>query len=244
MKLKDRIKDQIDIGDSNSYLELYELWKIKSDFFLNTHKFGADQGITKEILFRLFNDRDKFFNYLNIQNKSIQGINIFLDNNQSNKDQYPSPVIKETLNWTQNYRETSFTKTFYKALDGIIEQIKNFSTLKKNWDSYEGEKIEWETISKAIEFFGYVTKENLDIPFPSVCPAGDGSIYFEWESCKKRVEVYVKDKEICRYLIIDKIDEDDGSYEGQEHKMQIMAKIVISNFVNNEQKEAETQIYT
>jgi hypothetical protein len=71
--------------------------------------------------------------------------------------------------------------------ENIIEQLRNLSKCKDNWDSYGAREIKWSTIANAIEFFMRVINNYPDSPVPFISPYPDGSIHVEWQTFSKKL---------------------------------------------------------
>ena len=82
--------------------------------------------------------------------------------------------------------------------ENVITQLKSFSKLEDNWDSYGASKISWSTIANAIEFFMRVVDRYPDSPIPFVSPYPDGRIHVEWQKFSKELHHLIpKDNSNC-----------------------------------------------
>lgn len=94
--------------------------------------------------------------------------------------------------------------------ENIITQLKNFSKLEDNWDSYGASKISWSTIVNAIEFFMKIVDKYPNSPIPFISPYPDGRINVEWQKFSKELHHLIpKDK--SNYFIYRMINRKEGA---------------------------------
>lgn len=93
--------------------------------------------------------------------------------------------------------------------ENVITQLKSFSKLEDNWDSYGAGKISWLTIANAIEFFTRVVDRYPDSPIPFVSPYADGRIHVEWQKFSKELHHLIP-KDNSNYFIYRIINRKEG----------------------------------
>jgi hypothetical protein len=93
--------------------------------------------------------------------------------------------------------------------ENVITQLKSFSKLEDNWDSYGASKISWLTIANAIEFFTRVVDRYPDSPIPFVSPCADGRIHVEWQKFSKELHHLIS-KDNSNYFIYRIINRKEG----------------------------------
>ena len=90
-----------------------------------------------------------------------------------------------------------------------ITQLKSFSKLENNWDSYGANKISWATIANAIEFFVRIVDRFPDSPIPFISPYPDGRIHVEWQKFSKELHHLIP-KDNSNYFIYRIINRKEG----------------------------------
>ncbi|MEW6008168.1 MAG: hypothetical protein AB1629_00850 [Candidatus Omnitrophota bacterium] len=131
-----------------------------------------------------------------IDKKGLDEITIFSSSSSPEIIELNPVPLAVSTTWTGNFIETEVSNRVELGLRTIIERLKKFAELDPNWDSYDAESIEWDTISRAIDFFTRVvvmlTKENKrNSPVPFVAPVSDGSIQFEWRTFYKELIITI-----------------------------------------------------
>ncbi|MHA1253660.1 MAG: hypothetical protein ACTSRP_27080 [Candidatus Helarchaeota archaeon] len=89
-----------------------------------------------------------------------------------------------------------------------INNLMGLFYLPENWDSYEGKRISFNTITRGIELLGEVFKTmdeiNKYIFCPFIAPCPDGSVQLEWEFNEKELEIIIPSlsDDSLRYLLV------------------------------------------
>lgn len=126
------------------------------------------------------------------------------------KQQTIEPLV-ELDDSIRNVPEFKEVQTILIGSSSTVKKLKQFALLKKGWDSYDADEIEWSTISVAVNFYSGVLlraegKNKKALPIPFVSPISDGGIQFEWMTHYKELIIEIgKDKtQEFEYLKVEK----------------------------------------